>query len=323
MLTDFPRIELGHFPSPLQHLPRMSKALRRPVYLKRDDQIGPALGGNKVRKLEYLLADARRSGMRRVVTFGGLQSNHARMTAAAARMCGLEPHLIYFDRRPAHMAGNLRLVALLGAKCYFIPFGGGGGMSIERSNRLVHLLARLLVGRHYFIPVGGHSWLGCLGYVRCANELAEQAHHLGLAEARVVCAAGTGGTLAGLIAGLALAAPHLTPLGIDVGRLWKGFPASIAEVATQVCQQLGSPHRFSATDVPLIEGSYVGAGYASPSVEGNAAIGRLLHLEGIMLDPIYTGKAFAGMLDLAERGVLGRDTPLIFVHTGGSPAVFA
>ncbi len=323
MINRFPRIELGHYPTPLEHLPRMSKALRRPVYLKRDDQIGPALGGNKARKLEYLLADAQRSGMHRVVTFGGLQSNHARMTAAAARIHGFEPHVFYFERRPKRMTGNLQLVALLGAKCYFVPFGGSGGMTIEQSNRLVRLLARLFVGKHYFIPVGGHNWLGCLGYVRCAHELAAQTHALGLNEARIICAAGTGGTLAGLMAGLALAAPQLTPLGIDVGKLWKTFPASIAQVASQICQHLATPKQFIASDVPLIEKRYVGEGYAIPSHAGNTAIARLAHMEGVVLDPIYTGKAFAGMLDLAERGELGRETPLIFLHTGGSPGMFA
>jgi D-cysteine desulfhydrase len=291
--------------------------------MKRDDQIGPALGGNKARKLEYLLADAQRSGMHRVVTFGGLQSNHARMTAAAARIHGLEPHVFYFERRPARMTGNLQLVALLGAKCYFIPFGGSGGMTLEQSNRLVHLLARMFVGKHYFIPVGGHNWLGCLGYVRCAHELAAQTRTLGLSEARIICAAGTGGTLAGLMAGLALAAPQLTPLGIDVGKLWKAFPASIAQVANQICQHIAIPKQFAASDVPLIENHYVGEGYAIPSRAGTMAIARLAHMEGIVLDPIYTGKAFAAMLDLAERGELGRETPLIFLHTGGSPGMFA
>jgi 1-aminocyclopropane-1-carboxylate deaminase/D-cysteine desulfhydrase-like pyridoxal-dependent ACC family enzyme len=252
-----------------------------------------------------------------------LQSNHARMTAAAARMYGMQPHIFYFERRPARMTGNLQLVELLGATCHFIPIGGNGGMTLEQSNRLVRLLAQLLVGNHYFIPVGGHHWLGCLGYIGCAYELAEQTQALHIPEAQVICAAGTGGTLAGLMAGFALAAPHLKPIGIDVGRLWHTFPASIAQVANQTCVQLGVASRFTPQQVPLIEGRFVGSGYGRPDPEAQRAIALLAHLEGIVLDPIYTGKAFSGMLDLAQSGELGHTTALIFIHTGGTPAMFA
>jgi 1-aminocyclopropane-1-carboxylate deaminase/D-cysteine desulfhydrase-like pyridoxal-dependent ACC family enzyme len=316
-------MEFFHAPTALEHLPRLSRALRRPVYIKRDDQIGPALGGNKARKLEYLMADAQQQHAQRVVTFGGLQSNHARMTAAAARMCGMEPHLFYFERRPARLSGNLHVAHVLGAKLHFIPIGGSGGMTIERSNRLVRLLARALIGRHYFIPVGGHHWLGGLGYLRCAIELAEQVREHRLHEALVISATGTGGTLAGLMAGVALANVPIRLLGIDVGKLWKRFPHSIALLANTLCERLGSSQRFTAAEVPLIEGRYVGNGYAQPTAAASAAIGRLAQLEGIVLDPIYTGKALAAMLDLAERGALGRNTPLIFLHTGGTPALFA
>jgi 1-aminocyclopropane-1-carboxylate deaminase/D-cysteine desulfhydrase-like pyridoxal-dependent ACC family enzyme len=245
------------------------------------------------------------------------------MTAAAARMAGLEPHLLYFERRPATLTGNLRVAELLGARMYFIPFGGSGGMTIERSNWLVRLLATALVGPHYFIPVGGHTWRGGLGYVRGAFELVEQLGALGLSDARVICAAGTGGTLAGLMAGLALAQVPASVLGIDVGRLWRNFPHSVATLASELCFQLGGTPRFRAQDVPLIENRYVGRGYAIPDPLAMQAIGRLAQLEGVVLDPVYTGKAFAGMLNLAERGELGRATPLVFVHTGGAPALFA
>lgn len=322
-LDSFPRVQLINAPTPLEYLPRISQALRRPVYIKRDDQIGPALGGNKARKLEYFMGDARQQRARRVVTFGGLQSNHTRITAAAARMCAIEPHLFYFERRPAQLTGNLQIAQLLGAKLHFIPLGSGGGMTLERTNRLVRLLTTAVVGRNYFIPVGGNSWLGCLGYVRCVRELAEQLGQLGLHEAQLICPTGTGGTLAGLMAGVALEQAPIRLLGIDIGRLWKGFPQSIAQTASMICQQLGSSQRFTAADVPLIEGRYVGQGYAKPSAQAAAAIGRLAQLEGIVLDPVYTGKAFAGLLELAERGELGRQTALIFLHTGGAPALFA
>jgi 1-aminocyclopropane-1-carboxylate deaminase/D-cysteine desulfhydrase-like pyridoxal-dependent ACC family enzyme len=260
-----------------------------------------------------------------VATFGGLQSNHARLTAAAARRLGMEPHLFYFERKPPRFEGNLFLNELFGAKMHFIPFGGGGAasMTVETTIRLVRLIARLRIGPHCFIPVGGHSWRGCLGYVRAALELDEQACTLGLDNARVVMAAGSGGTLAGLLAGLHLIGSSLRPLGIDVGRLWKDFPISIARLASELCARFDRPHAFTAADIPLIENTYVGARYAAPSEQGLAAIRRLAQAEGIILDPVYTGKAFAGLLDLVERGQLGRDQPIIFLHTGGLPALFA
>src|SRR5512134_1606921 len=159
-LERFPRIPLAE-PSatPLEHLAQLSAQLRREVFIKRDDYIGPGLGGNKTRKLEYLLAEAQQSGMRKVVTFGGLQSNHARITAAAARKLGLDPHLFYFERHPEKLSGNLLLNELMDTHMHFIPFGAGGdgNMTIETTNRLVRLLAWLRLGRHYFIPVGGYS----------------------------------------------------------------------------------------------------------------------------------------------------------------------
>ena len=318
-----PRLPLAEYPTPLEFLPRLSKELKRDIYIKRDDGIGPALGGNKTRKLEYLLAEAQGRRARQVVTFGGLQSNHARITAAAARMCGMEPHLFYFERRPPRLVGNLLLNELLGAKMHFIPFGGGGGMTLETTIRLVHLAAWAMVGPHYFIPVGGHNWRGCLGYVRAAVELDEQARAMGIENAHIVVAAGSGGTLAGLMAGLALLGSPLRLVGIDVGKLWKGFPPSIARLASEICARLDEPHPFAPQDVPLIEVTYVGQAYAVPSEQGNAALKRLARTEGILLDPVYTAKAFAGLLDLVERKQLSRDAPIIFLHTGGLPALFA
>jgi len=322
-LDHYPRIPLAEYPTPLEHLPRLSAEIGREIYIKRDDGIGPGLGGNKTRKLEYLLAEAQRRGARRVVTFGGLQSNHARITAAAACRLGFEPHLFYFEPRPAQMRGNLFLNQLFGARMHFIPFGGGGSMSLELSNRLANWVALLWVGRHYFIPVGGHSWLGCLGYVRAALEIDRQAHDLGIENAQLVVAAGTGGTLAGLVAGLGLVDSPLRLLGIDVGKLWKGFPDSLARLATKICSQLGDPRNFKSDDVPLLEEIYSAPKYGVPSQECLKAIQVMAKLEDILLDPVYTGKAFAGLLDLVENSRLGTDEPIIFLHTGGLPALFA
>ncbi len=322
-LASIPRLSLAAYPTPLDPLPRLSAELGRPVYIKRDDSLGPALGGNKTRKLEYLLADAQRRRQQKVVTFGGLQSNHARLTAAAANQLGMQAHLLYFEKRPRQLTGNLALNQLLGARMHFIPFGGGGGMTLEASVRLARLVAWLLVGRHYFIPVGGHNWLGCLGYVRAALEIDDQARALGLENAHLVLAAGSGGTLAGLWAGLTLRRSSIQLLGIDVGKLWKAFPLSVASLSTEICRRLAQPQVFSPRQVPLIEATYVGARYGAPSPAGQAALQRLARAEGILLDPIYTAKAFAGLLGEMAQGRLGQNDPVIFLHTGGLPALFA
>ena len=324
-LENYPRIPLAEYPTPLEHLPRLSHQLGRQLLIKRDDQIGPGLGGNKTRKLEYLLAEAQQRGYRKVVTFGGLQSNHARITAAAARRLGLEPHLFFFASRPKQLVGNLLLNQLMDAHMHFIPFGGGGdaSMTLETTVRIVHLLARLLVGRHYFIPVGGHSWRGCLGYVNAALEIDAQACKLGVENAYLVVAAGTGGTLAGLLAGLKLINSPLRLLGIDVGKLWKGFPASLANLTEKICNHLGGNCVFKEDQIPLLETIYAAPKYGSSSQGCLAAIRQLAHIEGILLDPVYTGKAFFGLLDLVKKEQLGSDEPIIFWHTGGLPALFA
>lgn len=323
-LESVARVPLAEYPTPLEELPSLSRECGRRLLLKRDDRIGPALGGNKTRKLEFLLAEARETGARRVVTFGGLQSNHAILTAAAARRLGIEPHLLYFERRPPRLTGNLVLAGLLGAQLHFVPLGKGQRpVKLETAVRLARLVARVRVGSHYFIPVGGHSWRGCLGYVRAALEIEAQARALAIGDAWLVVAAGSGGTLAGLMAGLSLAGSSLRPLGIDVGKLWKGFPDSIARLATEMCARLGEPRSFSPEQTPLIEGSFVGPSYGVPSEGGLAATRRLAQAEGVLLDPVYTAKAFAGLLDLVQKGRLGTHEPIIFLHTGGLPALFA
>ncbi len=322
-LTDYSRLPLAEYPTPLEPLPRLSQELGRRLFVKRDDLIGPCLGGNKIRKLEYLMAEAQQVGARKVVTFGGAQSNHARLTAAVARKLGIEPHLFFFEKRPDKMNGNLLLDQLLDAHLHFIPLGGGGGMTLEATIRLVHVVAWALVGQHYFIPVGGHNWLGCLGYAQAAVELDQQARLQGLENAWIVVTAGSGGTLSGLMAGLAQCRSSMKLIGIDVGKLWKGFPPSIARLASEVCAHLGSPHAFTPAEVPLVEKTYVGPGYAIPTPAGMLAIRLAARKEGLVLDPVYTGKAFAGMLDLIQRQALGQDEPIIFLHTGGVPALFA
>jgi D-cysteine desulfhydrase family pyridoxal phosphate-dependent enzyme len=322
-LSQFPRLALATYPTPLERLNNFSRSLTADLWMKRDDTIGPALGGNKTRKLEFLMADAQRRGARKVVTYGGLQSNHARITAAVARQLGMEPHLFYFEKRPRARVGNLQLNALMNAQMHFIPFGGGGINDLRSTNRLVRLLSLAMVGPSYFIPVGGHNALGCLGYVACAAELAEQVQSLDLPNAIVVTAVGTGGTLAGLVAGFTLLDSRIRVIGIDVGKLWKALPTALAQLTTQICALLGESHRFTAREIPMLEDRYVGLKYGVPSLEGNIAIGRVAEEEGIFLDPVYTGKAMAGTIDLMNRGFFKSDETAIFLHTGGVPGLFA
>lgn len=328
-LDQFPRRRYGRLPTPLEPLPRLSRQLGGPdLWIKRDDNFGPGMGGNKGRKLEFLMAGAVRQGKKKVVTFGGLQSNHARMTAAACAGLGLEAHLFFFARRPSALAGNLLLDKLFNARLHFIPFGGGGdtGLTLEQTNRLVKLVATLRLGPGFtFMPVGGHTVTGCLGYVAAAAEIQAQVIERGLEPERVtlVTAVGTGGTLAGLMAGFRLIGSPIQLLGLDIGKLWKGFPASIARLAEALCAALGESHPFTAAGVPMIAETYAGPGYSVLTPETAVAIRTLAQTEGILLDPVYTGKAFAGLLDLVQKGAFAPDTHLIFLHSGGAPGLWA
>ena len=327
-IRPFPRLTLYHTPTPLQAMPRLTAALGGPqLWLKRDDELGPGGGGNKGRPLEFLLGEAVAQQKRKVITFGGLQSNHARMTAAACARLGLQTHLFFFEKRPSALQGNLLLDHLFGAKLHFIPFGGGGeaSMTLETTILLVRLVSWLMVGPGaYFMPVGGHTAVGCLGYVAAAGEIHRQIAELGLNPANVtlVLPVGTGVTLAGLWAGFWLLGSPVGVLGIDVGKLWRTFPASIARLATELCGLLGQPHTFAAAEVPLIEKTYVGAGYAHLRPKAVEAIKLLARLEGVVLDPVYSGKAFAGLLDLVGNGRFAPDAQLIFLHTGGLPGLW-
>ncbi|HLF28552.1 MAG TPA: D-cysteine desulfhydrase family protein [Anaerolineae bacterium] len=329
-ISAFPRVSLGQFPTPLQPLPHLTQTLAGPtLWIKRDDVVGPALGGNKTRKLEFLFGEAQARRAQIVATFGGLQSNFARQMCAAARALDMQAHCFYFAKRPPQLEGNLLLAQLMGAHLHFIPFGGSGdaAMTLEQSTRLVRGVARLTPAcwgrRLYFMPVGGHTAIGCLGYVLAALEIEDQLREQGISQATIVTAAGTGGTLAGLMAGLHLMRSQHTVLGIDVGKLWRAFPHSIAALASEICARLGEPHTFHAEDAPIVERTYVGAGYAQLTPSAAAALRFVARQEGVLLDPVYTAKAMAGLIDLVKQGRWGRDQHVVFLHTGGAPALWA
>ena len=324
-LERLPRRVLGAYPTPLVELENLSREIGRSVYVKRDDTLGPAGGGNKTRKLEYLLADALEGGEKKIVTVGGPQSNHARLTAAAARLLGLEPHLLLFGGRPEKAVGNLLLDELVGAELHFIPPGpiADGSCTFEELDGHVRRHAAERVGDHYYIPLGGSNGLGSVGYVRAAVELEEQAKNAGVADAWLVVATGSGGTLAGMLAGLKAIGSSLKLIGIDVAKIWKNYPELVARIANDALGLLGLTAMVEPAHVDLIEGTYVGRGYAVPTEEGVAAIQQLVREEGLLLDPTYTGKAFAGLLDLHASGRFGDHDPVIFWHTGGLPGLFA
>jgi 1-aminocyclopropane-1-carboxylate deaminase/D-cysteine desulfhydrase-like pyridoxal-dependent ACC family enzyme len=285
------------------------------------------MGGNKGRKLEFLMAEILQTGKRKVITFGGLQSNHARMTAAACAPLGLEAHLFFLEKRPPTLRGNLLLNDLFGAKMHFVPIGGGGAasMTLEMANRLVKLGAFFFTGPGaYFMPVGGHTITGCLGYVDAALEIHRQVEAMGFGErpTTIITAVGTGGTLAGLLAGFTLLNSPIKLLGLDIGKLWKAFPTSLANLASGLCNVLGEPKKFQPQEIPMIEETYAGPGYALTTAETQSAIQTLAQQQAIILDPVYTGKAFAGLLDLIAKNHFQPNENLIFLHTGGGPGLF-
>jgi D-cysteine desulfhydrase family pyridoxal phosphate-dependent enzyme len=323
-LERIPRYELGAYPTPLLLLENLSRELGREVWVKRDDGLGPAAGGNKTRKLEYLLADALEKGAKKIATVGGPQSNHARLTAVAARMLGLEPHLLLFGKEPSRATGNLLLDGLVDAELHFIPPGpiASRPCTFEELDAYVRGESSTRVGDHYQVPLGGSNALGSLGYVRAALEIEGQARSAGIGDAWVVVATGSGGTLAGLVAGLRCIGSSLRLVGVDVASIWESYPELVARMANDSLVLLGAPACVEPADVSLIERTYVGRGYAVPTDEGTAAIRRLIQSEGLILDPTYTAKAFAGLLDLEASGHFGNEDPVVFWHTGGLPGLF-
>ncbi len=305
-------LPLAHGPTPLESLDRLSDWLGGPrLLVKRDDQTGLALGGNKARKLEHLCAEALSQGCDTLVTGGGPQSNHCRMTAAAANRLGLECHLALAGATADQPTGNLLLDHLLGARLH--PTAAREYYEIEASIEAVADEVRAAGGRPYAIPVGGASVTGALGYVDAARELTGQ-----LAEPLdwIVVADGSGGTHAGLLAGLD---GPTRILGIDVGTrpdLDKRVPELAAATAAAVDRPApdGEVH---------IDHTRFGAGYGKPTPECLEAIRAAARLEGLILDPVYTGKAMAGLIGWIREGRFTEHQSVLFWHTGGAPALFA
>jgi D-cysteine desulfhydrase len=314
-----PRVALTELPTPLEEAPRLSRELGVRVLLKRDDLTSPGLGGNKVRKLQFIMADVLREGADCVVTGGGPQSNHARLTAAVARRLGLDPYLVFWGSDPADRAnsGNYLLDRILEATVTFTD-------SPDRSSvepAIDALCARLRAAgrRPYPIPRGGASALGCLGYVECATELARQLDHAGAKRVDVVVACGSCGTQAGLWVGFAHARPLVRVLGVTVSRPRAECEARIAALGREVASLVGLPLPDTP---PVIVDGYLGPGYGLSSPQAQAAIRLVALSEGLFLDPVYTGKAMAGLVDLARHSAFEKTDAVVFIHTGGVPELF-
>ena len=315
-ITDFPSVPLALLPTPLYKLENLSRETGKNIYIKRDDMTGAALGGNKVRKLEFLLADARAKGADVVLTAGGPQSNHAMLTAACAARLGMEAILV-LKKRGVLEGGNLILDRIFGAEVRFVDTDSYDDVYGEM-DRLMEDLRRQ--GRTpYFIPVGGSVPLGCLGYVNCAKEIANQAEELGVAFDAIVSATGSGGTYAGLTLGAKLFLPGTQSVGIGVcDDPFEEIAYDLMEGTARLLEWDGPVER---EDIHIRY--HIGPGYAVPSPEGTAAVERLARTEGVLVDPVYTGKALAGLLQLLEEGCFGEEENVLFVHTGGAGALFA
>jgi D-cysteine desulfhydrase family pyridoxal phosphate-dependent enzyme len=326
-MPTFPdRLPLAHLPTPVHPLSRLSQALGGPtVWVKRDDLTGLAGGGNKARKLEFLAFDALAQAADMLITVGGPQSNHARQTAAVAARLGLGCKLVLGGAAPqgAAPSGNLLLDQLLGAEVVW-----AGDRPRAEVLEAVAAQARAAGHRPYVVPLGGSTPLGALGYAYAMLELQRQLPSLGVGAADawpfdwIVFASGSGGTHAGLVLGAFLAGFTGRVLGISVDGSPDTQPAHVAGLATEAAGRLGLDYAFKATDI-AVNGDYVGQGYAKLGPPEHEAIHLLARSEGLLVDPVYTGRAAAGLIDLIRRGAIRNNENVLFWHTGGTPALFA
>jgi D-cysteine desulfhydrase family pyridoxal phosphate-dependent enzyme len=301
-----PRLGLAQLPTPLEEAPRLSAELDARILVKRDDLTGLALGGNKARKLEYLVQDAIDKGCDTLVTAGGAQSNHARMTAAAAARMKMKCHLVLGGERPSRLTGNLVLAALFEAALHFT---GTDDWTIWQAE--VKRVAAELGPKAYPIPIGGSTPVGALGYVHGADELIAQ---MPVQPDWIVVASSSGGTHAGLLAGLPA---DVSVLGIDVARPSPPLAETVRQLAARTAELAERP-------LPKFElhlADHTGAHYAAITEECRTAVRLVAQTEGLILDPVYSGKAMAGLIAAIREKRIGGT--IVFWHTGGAPALFA
>lgn len=322
-LAKFPRVRITHGPTALEPMHRLSAALGGPqLWIKRDDCTGLSTGGNKTRKLEYLVADALQLGADTLITQGATQSNHARQTAAIAAKLGLECHLILEDRTGYRQAdyqhsGNVFLDHLHGAHVSEVP----ADTPMDKAMETLAAQLRDKGRTPYIIPGGGSNALGALGYVTCALELADQATQMGLNIHALVHATGSAGTQAGLVVGMEGARTQIPVLGIGVRAPRQPQEEKVFALAQQTAELLGVPGAVQREHV-VANCDYIGAGYGIPTPGMMEAVTMLARLEGILLDPVYSGKGMAGLIDLIRKGHYKKDENVVFLHTGGAVGLY-
>lgn len=322
-LDAFPRVRLGHLPTPLEPLDRLSAHLGGPrIWVKRDDCTGLSTGGNKTRKLEFLMAEAQEAGADCVITQGATQSNHARQTAAAAARLGVDCYILLEDRTGYTDAdytsnGNVLLDRLHGATIDRRP--GGADMQTEMEALADKLRAE---GRRpYVMPGGGSTPVGALGYVNCALELVRQAEDSDFKIDALVHATGSAGTQAGLVAGLAAIDSDIDLLGIGVRAPREKQEAMVFDLAKRTMDHLGAGLEITRDRVRA-NCDYVGPGYGLPTDAMRDAVTLLARLEGLLFDPVYSGKGLSGLIDLVGKGHFADAQNVVFLHTGGSASLF-
>jgi D-cysteine desulfhydrase family pyridoxal phosphate-dependent enzyme len=314
MMINLPRIKIAQLPTPIEPLPRLGAELGGlRLLVKRDDQTGLALGGNKTRKLEYLMAEAQANGARSVLSTGAVQSNHCRQTAAAAARLGLSCTLVLAGDPPDAPSGNLLLDQLLGAKILYVT-------REQRDQRLQQAFEEAWSAgqRPYLVPYGGSNPTGAAAYAYALQELLQQELHPDW----IVFASSSGGTQAGLVAGAHLLGYPGRILGISVDEPATVLQTRVAELASETAERLGKPRQFSSAEI-MINDDYLGGGYGVLGPEEIEAIQLFARREGLLLDPVYTGRAAAGLIDLARKGFFKAGETVLFWHTGGTPALFA
>lgn len=323
-LARFPRRRYADGPTPLQPLARLSKALGGPnLFIKRDDQLGFAAGGNKVRKLEFVVADALEKGADFLITCGAVQSNHCRLTLAAAVREGLKCGLVLEERVPGsykpEASGNNFLYRLMGVdRIKVVP---GGSDMMEAMNAMAEEV-KAQGGHPYLIPGGASNPLGALGYTACAQETLSQAFDMGLRIDRVVCASGSAGTHAGLLIGFWGTRSGIPVVGMNVSRKKTQQEELVFKLARETAALAGIDGELPR-DAVLCFDDYVGPGYSLPTAGMVEAVKMLARTEAVLLDPVYTGKAMAGLIDLVRKGFFKKGENVVFLHTGGAPALYA
>jgi L-cysteate sulfo-lyase len=323
-LARFPRVNLTLSATPLEFLPNLTRYFGGPnLYIKRDDHTGLALGGNKTRKLEFLIGDALEKGATHVVTQGATQSNHVRQTVAAANKFGLGSTVLLEERvSDAHdeyyANGNVLLDQIFGTAIETRPSGLNMNQELETIGERLRAAGEV----PYLIPGGGSNAIGALGYVVSALELVAQANAQRLRIDHVVHATGSTGTQAGVVVGLEGSNSPIPVLGISVRAPREKQEENVRHLARQTWELLGIRGEFPEASV-VVNSEYVGEGYGIPTAGMVDAVRLLARHEGILLDPVYTGKAFAGLIDLIRKGHFRKGENLVFLHTGGATGLFA